>query len=79
MDDITYFLNIQSFKVPAKKDFDNIIVKVVFRSTTAMVYLFIQMSTEMWHFDMYGDLYFEKVSVIMLTIIDTSDAQLRRP
>jgi len=34
--------------------------KVVFRSTTAMVYLFIQMSTEMWHFDMYGDLYFEK-------------------
>jgi len=34
--------------------------KVVFRSTTAMVYLFIQMSSEMWDFDMYGDLYFEK-------------------
>ncbi|XP_023323795.1 GATOR complex protein DEPDC5 [Eurytemora carolleeae] len=34
--------------------------KVVFRSTTAMVYLFIQMSSEMWHFDMNGDLYFEK-------------------
>ena len=33
---------------------------VVFRSTTAMVYLFIQMSSEMWDFDMYGDLYFEK-------------------
>ena len=25
-----------------------------------MVYLFIQMSSEMWDFDMYGDLYFEK-------------------
>ena len=34
--------------------------KVVFRSTTAMVYLFIQMSSEMWDFDLYGDLYFEK-------------------
>ena len=34
--------------------------KVVFRSTTAMLYLFIQMSSEMWDFDMYGDLYFEK-------------------
>ena len=34
--------------------------KVVFRSTTAMVYLFIQMSSEMWDFDMHGDLYFEK-------------------
>ena len=34
--------------------------QVVFRSTTAMVYLFIQMSSEMWHFDLHGDLYFEK-------------------
>jgi len=34
--------------------------KVVFRSTTAMVYLFIQMSSEMWDFDLHGDLYFEK-------------------
>ena len=34
--------------------------KVVFRSTTAMVYLFIQMSSEMWDFDLLGDLYFEK-------------------
>lgn len=25
-----------------------------------MVYLFIQMSSEMWDFDLYGDLYFEK-------------------
>ncbi|XP_054266200.1 GATOR complex protein Iml1 isoform X3 [Macrosteles quadrilineatus] len=34
--------------------------KVVFRSSTAMVYLFIQMSSEMWDFDIHGDLYFEK-------------------
>ncbi|XP_076057838.1 GATOR complex protein Iml1 isoform X2 [Oratosquilla oratoria] len=34
--------------------------KVVFRSSTSMVYLFIQMSLEMWEFDIYGDLYFEK-------------------
>ncbi|XP_023561638.1 GATOR complex protein DEPDC5 isoform X5 [Octodon degus] len=34
--------------------------RVVFRSTSAMVYIFIQMSCEMWHFDIYGDLYFEK-------------------
>uniref|UniRef100_A0A8C9F9H1 GATOR1 complex protein DEPDC5 n=1 Tax=Pavo cristatus TaxID=9049 RepID=A0A8C9F9H1_PAVCR len=33
---------------------------VVFRSTSAMVYIFIQMSCEMWDFDIYGDLYFEK-------------------
>ena len=25
-----------------------------------MVYLFIQMSSEMWDFDIHGDLYFEK-------------------
>ncbi|XP_068604569.1 GATOR1 complex protein DEPDC5 [Brachionichthys hirsutus] len=34
--------------------------RVVFRSTSAMVYIFIQMSFEMWDFDIYGDLYFEK-------------------
>nr|XP_030716774.1 GATOR complex protein DEPDC5 isoform X10 [Globicephala melas] len=34
--------------------------QVVFRSTSAMVYIFIQMSCEMWDFDIYGDLYFEK-------------------
>uniref|UniRef100_A0A182PF51 DEP domain-containing protein n=1 Tax=Anopheles epiroticus TaxID=199890 RepID=A0A182PF51_9DIPT len=34
--------------------------KVVFRSNTSMVYLFLQMSSEMWDFDIYGDLYFEK-------------------
>ncbi|KAF7279176.1 hypothetical protein GWI33_007586 [Rhynchophorus ferrugineus] len=34
--------------------------KIVFRSSTAMVYIFIQMSSEMWDFDIYGDLYFEK-------------------
>ncbi|XP_058014089.1 GATOR complex protein DEPDC5 isoform X11 [Ahaetulla prasina] len=35
-------------------------MQVVFRSTSAMVYIFIQMSCEMWDFDIYGDLYFEK-------------------
>ncbi|XP_016771452.1 GATOR complex protein DEPDC5 isoform X10 [Apis mellifera] len=35
-------------------------LKVVFRSSTSMVYLFIQMSSEMWDFDIHGDLYFEK-------------------
>jgi DEP domain-containing protein 5 len=34
--------------------------KVVFHSSTSMVYLFIQMSSEMWDFDIHGDLYFEK-------------------
>lgn len=34
--------------------------KVVFRSSTSMVYLFLQMSSEMWDFDIHGDLYFEK-------------------
>nr|XP_022917865.1 GATOR complex protein DEPDC5 isoform X2 [Onthophagus taurus] len=34
--------------------------KIVFRSSTSMVYLFLQMSSEMWDFDIYGDLYFEK-------------------
>uniref|UniRef100_A0ACB8FYG8 GATOR complex protein depdc5 n=1 Tax=Sphaerodactylus townsendi TaxID=933632 RepID=A0ACB8FYG8_9SAUR len=34
--------------------------RVVFRSTSAMVYILIQMSSEMWDFDIYGDLYFEK-------------------
>ncbi len=28
--------------------------KVVFRSPTAMIYLFIQMSSEMWDFDAHG-------------------------
>lgn len=28
--------------------------QVVFRSTSAMVYIFIQMSCEMWDFDIYG-------------------------
>ncbi|BES97244.1 Protein of unknown function (DUF3608) [Nesidiocoris tenuis] len=35
--------------------------KIVFRSSTSMVYLFLQMSSEMWDFDIYGDLYFEKM------------------
>ncbi|XP_041456037.1 GATOR complex protein DEPDC5-like isoform X1 [Lytechinus variegatus] len=34
--------------------------RLAFRSATAMVYLFIQMSSEMWDFDTCGDLYMEK-------------------
>lgn len=34
--------------------------KVVFRSASSMVYLFLQMSSEMWEYDINGDLYFEK-------------------
>lgn len=34
--------------------------KIVFRSSTSLVYLFIQMSSEMWDFDIHGDLYYEK-------------------
>ncbi|KAL1140271.1 hypothetical protein AAG570_000203, partial [Ranatra chinensis] len=34
--------------------------KVVFRSSSGMVHLFLQMSSEMWDFDIHGDLYFEK-------------------
>ncbi|XP_033627568.1 GATOR complex protein DEPDC5-like isoform X2 [Asterias rubens] len=34
--------------------------RVAFRSATAMVYMFIQMSSEMWDFDANGDLLWEK-------------------
>lgn len=34
--------------------------RIVFRSSTAVVHIFIQMSSEMWDFDFNGDLYFEK-------------------
>ncbi|GIY15543.1 GATOR complex protein DEPDC5, partial [Caerostris extrusa] len=34
--------------------------KIVYRSASGMVYIFIQMSCEMWDFDINGDLYFEK-------------------
>lgn len=34
--------------------------KIVFRSSTSNLYLMIQMSSEMWDFDIHGDLYFEK-------------------
>ncbi|GAB1599295.1 GATOR complex protein Iml1-like isoform X1 [Argonauta hians] len=34
--------------------------RIVFRSSTAVVQIFIQMSSEMWDFDVHGDLYFEK-------------------
>jgi hypothetical protein len=32
--------------------------KIVFRSTSAMIYLFIQMSSEMWQFDNFGTIVF---------------------
>ena len=38
----------------------NLLLQIVFRSSTAVVQIFIQMSTEMWDFDINGDLYFEK-------------------
>ncbi|XP_071488216.1 GATOR1 complex protein DEPDC5-like [Diadema antillarum] len=41
--------------------------RVAFRSATAMVYLFIQMSSEMWDFDTCGDLYWEKAVSGFLT------------
>ncbi|BFZ18365.1 hypothetical protein BsWGS_21405 [Bradybaena similaris] len=34
--------------------------RFVFRSPTAVVQIFMQMSEEMWDFDLHGDLYFEK-------------------
>lgn len=34
--------------------------KIVWRSASSMVYLFIQMSSEMWDYDINGDLYYEK-------------------
>ncbi|VDN05128.1 unnamed protein product [Thelazia callipaeda] len=34
--------------------------RIVFRSGSAMMLIYIQMSSEMWDFDPYGDLYFEK-------------------
>ncbi len=39
--------------------------KVVFRSPTANVYLFIQMSREMWEVDSHGELYFEKACAFL--------------
>lgn len=41
--------------------------KVVFRSASSMVYLFLQMSSEMWDYDINGDLYFEKAVKGFLT------------
>lgn len=34
--------------------------RVLFRSASAQVFLFIQISTEMWEFDLNGDMYFDK-------------------
>uniref|UniRef100_S4RKY3 DEP domain containing 5, GATOR1 subcomplex subunit n=1 Tax=Petromyzon marinus TaxID=7757 RepID=S4RKY3_PETMA len=45
--------------------------RVVFRSTSAMVYIFIQMCCEMWDFNISGDLYFEKAVNGFLTDLFT--------
>ncbi|XP_072043182.1 LOW QUALITY PROTEIN: GATOR1 complex protein DEPDC5-like [Amphiura filiformis] len=45
--------------------------RVAFRSSTAMVYMFVQMSLEMWDFDSNGDLYFEKAVNGFLTDLFT--------
>lgn len=37
-----------------------IFFQIVFRSSTSVVNIFLQMSSEMWDFDLHGDLYFEK-------------------
>lgn len=50
-------LAILTFKLCYKSKYD---FQIIFRSSTSMVYLFIQMSSEMWDFDIHGDLYFEK-------------------
>ena len=34
--------------------------QVVYRSSSAVFHIFIQMSREMWNFDEFGDLFFEK-------------------
>lgn len=34
--------------------------KIVFRSASSQIFIFLQMSSEMWDFDINGDLYFEK-------------------
>lgn len=46
--------------------------QVVFRSTSAMVYIFIQMSCEMWDFDIYGTLF----SLILYLHINATNAYL---
>ncbi|XP_013383589.1 GATOR complex protein DEPDC5 [Lingula anatina] len=41
--------------------------RIVYRSSTAVVHIFLQMSSEMWEFDAFGDLYFEKAVSGFLT------------
>ncbi|KAG8314859.1 GATOR complex protein depdc5 [Homalodisca vitripennis] len=45
--------------------------KVVFRSSTSMVYIFVQMSSEMWEFDLGTDVYFERAVHGFLTELFT--------
>ena len=46
--------------------------KIVFRSASSLVYLFIQMSSEMWDYDINGDLYCEKaINGFLTDLFDT--------
>lgn len=46
--------------------------KIVFRSASSLVYLFIQMSSEMWDYDINGDLYCEKaINGFLTELFDT--------
>lgn len=46
--------------------------KLVFRSASSLVYLFIQMSSEMWDYDINGDLYCEKaINGFLTDLFDT--------
>lgn len=53
-----YEIWLQGDKVTSGYVDDN--TKIVFRSASSLVYLFIQMSSEMWDYDINGDLYCEK-------------------
>jgi hypothetical protein len=44
--------------------------KIVFRSCSCVYYVFIQMSCEMWTFDPYGDLYFERAVGFLRELFD---------
>ena len=47
-----------------------LLLQLVFRSSTTVVQIFIQMSTEVWDIDINGDLYFEKAVNIVSTFAD---------
>lgn len=43
------------------------LLQVCFRSSSSVLHIFLQMSAEMWEYDSYGDLYFEKAVSGFLT------------